>query len=280
MSVLRQAGALPPNPLDYDSMDYVNQLREGILEAYTGLVSGFKGTDKVSVLLPYVDSILELIHRCSLDEERTDAQMKLSFGLIGDLAEALQGSPQMKQMLLKPWIVQEPRTSTACRKRRTRPGGGLRRTSRPQSSCSSSSTRSPRPPRTRPPLLPRHRARMPPPRPLPRPRYRQQSPPPLTPPLRPQLLTLPLRLLTPLLLRPLTPPRHPVTMTIMITTGSARREIDRMLEPLEYGDAVSTTATRSKNSMRHASKYTTERTSPFLPLLSTSALVLLRSSSR
>jgi hypothetical protein len=27
-------------------MDYVGQLREGILEAYTGLVGGFKGTDK------------------------------------------------------------------------------------------------------------------------------------------------------------------------------------------------------------------------------------------
>ncbi|KAJ6598685.1 armadillo-type protein [Mycena sp. CBHHK59/15] len=110
MSVLRQAGALQPNPLDYDLMDYVGQLREGILEAYTGLVSGFKGTDKVSVLLPYVESILELIHRCSVDEERTDAQMKLSFGLLGDLAEALQGSPQLKQMLLKPWIAQELRT--------------------------------------------------------------------------------------------------------------------------------------------------------------------------
>ncbi|KAJ7075629.1 armadillo-type protein [Mycena belliarum] len=110
MSVLRQAGALQPNPLDYDLMDYVGQLREGILEAYTGLVSGFKGTDKVSVLLPYVESILELVHRCSVDEERTDAQMKLSFGLIGDLAESLAGSPQMKQMLLKPWIAQELRT--------------------------------------------------------------------------------------------------------------------------------------------------------------------------
>ncbi|KAJ7897980.1 hypothetical protein B0H14DRAFT_3424843 [Mycena olivaceomarginata] len=27
-------------------MDYVKQLREGILEAYTSLVGGFKGTDK------------------------------------------------------------------------------------------------------------------------------------------------------------------------------------------------------------------------------------------
>ncbi|KAJ7619396.1 armadillo-type protein [Roridomyces roridus] len=110
MSVLRQAGALQPNPLDYDLMDYVGQLREGILEAYTGLVSGFKGTEKVAALLPYVESILELIQRCSADEERTDAQMKLSYGLLGDLAEALQGSPQLKQSLLKPWIAQELRT--------------------------------------------------------------------------------------------------------------------------------------------------------------------------
>ncbi|KAJ7176413.1 putative karyopherin protein, partial [Mycena crocata] len=93
-----------------DLMDYVGQLREGIQEAYTRLVSGFKGTDKVAVLIPYIESILELIHRCSVDEERTDAQMKLSFGLLGDLAEALQGSPQLKQMLLKPWIAQELRT--------------------------------------------------------------------------------------------------------------------------------------------------------------------------
>ncbi|KAF7297087.1 Importin N-terminal domain-containing protein [Mycena indigotica] len=110
MTVLRQAGALQPNPLDYDMLDYVGQLREGILEAYTGLVSGFKGTAKVAVLLPYVESILELIHRCAADEDRTDPQMKLSYGLLGDLAEALAGSPEMKQMLMKPWIAQELRT--------------------------------------------------------------------------------------------------------------------------------------------------------------------------
>jgi importin subunit beta-1 len=27
-------------------IDYVNQLREGILEAYVGIVSGFKNTEK------------------------------------------------------------------------------------------------------------------------------------------------------------------------------------------------------------------------------------------
>jgi len=32
--------------LDFDLTDYVAQLREGILEAYTGVVTGFKNTEK------------------------------------------------------------------------------------------------------------------------------------------------------------------------------------------------------------------------------------------
>ena len=46
MNVLRQAGNLQPNPLDYDLIDYVNTLREGILDAYVGIVTGLKNTEK------------------------------------------------------------------------------------------------------------------------------------------------------------------------------------------------------------------------------------------
>lgn len=35
-----------PRQLDMDLLDYVGQLREGILEAYQGIVTGFKNTDK------------------------------------------------------------------------------------------------------------------------------------------------------------------------------------------------------------------------------------------
>ena len=52
MTVLRQAASIQANPLDYDSIDYVTQLREGILDAQTGIVTGFKNTDKGLFLLP------------------------------------------------------------------------------------------------------------------------------------------------------------------------------------------------------------------------------------
>ncbi|EGN91784.1 hypothetical protein SERLA73DRAFT_100127 [Serpula lacrymans var. lacrymans S7.3] len=109
MGVLRQAGAVQPNPLDFDLVDYVGQLREGILEAYTGVVTGLKNTDKVSLLLPYSQSILELIQRCLADDERSDSVVKLSFGLMGDLADCFPNG-QIKQLLLSEWIASELRS--------------------------------------------------------------------------------------------------------------------------------------------------------------------------
>lgn len=46
MGVLRQAGTLTPAPTDFELIDYVNSLREGILDAYIGVVQAFKNTDR------------------------------------------------------------------------------------------------------------------------------------------------------------------------------------------------------------------------------------------
>ncbi|KAJ6585082.1 hypothetical protein B0H19DRAFT_1108133, partial [Mycena capillaripes] len=92
-------------------MDYLGQLREGILEAYTGVQGHREGFVRVTVLFPYIESILELIQCCAMD-----AQTKLLYvSLIGDLAEAL---------LLKPWISQELRTSTRCYRNEQDPAVG------------------------------------------------------------------------------------------------------------------------------------------------------------
>ncbi|KAI8972612.1 ARM repeat-containing protein [Trametes punicea] len=108
MGVLRQAGSVQPNPLDIDLVEYVSNLRDGILEAYTGIVAGFKNTAKVDLLLPHVPSILELIQRCLADSERTENTIKLAVGLIGDLADAFPNG-QIKQYLLSDWIASELR---------------------------------------------------------------------------------------------------------------------------------------------------------------------------
>lgn len=48
--------------LDYDLVDYVAQLREGILEAYTGVVTGLKNTEKCA--FPYYLTISVLLIVC------------------------------------------------------------------------------------------------------------------------------------------------------------------------------------------------------------------------
>ncbi|CDO70451.1 hypothetical protein BN946_scf184999.g92 [Trametes cinnabarina] len=108
MGVLRQAGAVQPNPLDIDLVEYVSNLRDGILEAYTGIVAGFKNTPKVDLLLPHVPSMLELVQRCLADSERTENTIKLAVGLLGDLADAFPNG-QIKQLLLAEWIANELR---------------------------------------------------------------------------------------------------------------------------------------------------------------------------
>ncbi len=46
MIVLQQATSLRAPKSNYDMVDYVNQLREGIFEAYVGITQGLKGGEK------------------------------------------------------------------------------------------------------------------------------------------------------------------------------------------------------------------------------------------
>ncbi|TFY83967.1 hypothetical protein EWM64_g25 [Hericium alpestre] len=104
MTVLRQAASLQPNPLDYDSIDYIASLREGILEAHTGIITGFKNTPKVTLLLPYVPTILELTQQVLADENSGEPSEKLAFGIVGDLADCFPGG-EIKQYLLAEWLA-------------------------------------------------------------------------------------------------------------------------------------------------------------------------------
>lgn len=62
-----------------------------------------------TLLLPHIPHILELVQKCLADSERSDGVLKLSLGLIGDLADTFPDG-QIKQVLLAEWIMGELRS--------------------------------------------------------------------------------------------------------------------------------------------------------------------------
>ncbi|GAA5858585.1 hypothetical protein JCM8547_001375 [Rhodosporidiobolus lusitaniae] len=116
MKVLSQAGAMRADPTNYDLVDYVNNLREGILEAYTGIVGGAKTGGKVDLLLPYIASVFSFLHLSLTDQDRTEPILRSAIGLLGDLAEAFSNG-QLKEPLSSPWV------SEVLKAGRTKQGG-------------------------------------------------------------------------------------------------------------------------------------------------------------
>lgn len=53
MTVLAHAGSMRADPTSFDIVEYVNTLREGVLEAYTGVVGAYKGTPKGECRMRY-----------------------------------------------------------------------------------------------------------------------------------------------------------------------------------------------------------------------------------
>jgi len=86
MTILQQACAMKANEDDYDMIEYVNQLREGIFEAYTGIVQGMKNPTR---LLPFTEHMINFIREVHLDSEKSDAVTRGAVGLLGDLCDLL-----------------------------------------------------------------------------------------------------------------------------------------------------------------------------------------------
>lgn len=102
MGVLEQASAMKAESDDYDTIDYINSLREGILEAYTGIVQGLKADNRSDLLMPYVQNMIGLLQLIWMDKERSDEVVKAAIGLIGDIADSLE--VQAKPFLVADWI--------------------------------------------------------------------------------------------------------------------------------------------------------------------------------
>ncbi|NWH23813.1 IMB1 protein, partial [Grus americana] len=97
-----------PLQSDYDMVDYLNELREGCLEAYTGIIQGLKGDQEnvhpdVMLVQPRVEFILSYIDHIAGDEDHTDGVVACAAGLIGDLCTAF-GKDVLKLVEARPMI--------------------------------------------------------------------------------------------------------------------------------------------------------------------------------
>eukprot|EP01116_Phalansterium_solitarium_P013533 TRINITY_DN30919_c0_g1_i1.p1 TRINITY_DN30919_c0_g1~~TRINITY_DN30919_c0_g1_i1.p1 ORF type:complete len:857 (-),score=244.06 TRINITY_DN30919_c0_g1_i1:643-3213(-) len=104
MSMLQQASTTTVNPNDYDMVDYLNDLREGIFEAYTGIIQAL-ATDKTADpdFLPFVGHLIQFAQFVISDPNKSEAVCKGTVGVLGDLAAAI-GS-KVKQAVQTPVIT-------------------------------------------------------------------------------------------------------------------------------------------------------------------------------
>jgi importin subunit beta-1 len=88
-TVLQQAGQVAVTTEgNYEMIDYVTSLREGIVDAWDGCIVAMKSSGKTHLIGPYVESIFELLRVIQADTNRTEGLLRSSCGVIGDLAEA------------------------------------------------------------------------------------------------------------------------------------------------------------------------------------------------
>lgn len=91
MPMLQSAAELSAQPEanDDEMIDYTNQLRNGVLEAYSGIFQGFKSSPKTQLLLSYAPHILQFLDSMYLLKDMDDAVTRAAIGVLGDLADTL-----------------------------------------------------------------------------------------------------------------------------------------------------------------------------------------------
>ncbi|KAI0476222.1 ARM repeat-containing protein [Xylariaceae sp. FL0804] len=113
-TVLQQAATITASPEGpYEMFDYVSSLREGIMDAWGGIIGAMKISGKTQALQPYVQTIFQLLNIISQDMNRSESLMRSSMGVIGDLADAYPNG-ELAEAFRSDWVtamIKETRTN-------------------------------------------------------------------------------------------------------------------------------------------------------------------------
>lgn len=100
--LLLQASGTTAYENDDDMIDYVNQLRETILEAYTGIFQGLRDGNLLPLLVPHLNSVVTFLQMLAVDPNRDEPVLGRAVGLIGDISQMM--GPTMREELKKDYI--------------------------------------------------------------------------------------------------------------------------------------------------------------------------------
>ncbi|KAK9054920.1 hypothetical protein SSX86_025999 [Deinandra increscens subsp. villosa] len=79
---------------DEEMVEYGNQLKRSIFEAYSGILQGFKNS-KAEIMLPHAPHLLKFIEVVVKDANRDESVVRAVVAVLGDLADALGSNVKM-----------------------------------------------------------------------------------------------------------------------------------------------------------------------------------------
>merc|ERR1711879_342899 len=90
---------------DPDLIEFLNRLREAVLDAYVGIIQGLKDDNQAGLFLPYLKFLLEFIEYIWNDQTIDKKVVKNIVGIIGDIAVAFgRLDPKVKIALGQPIV--------------------------------------------------------------------------------------------------------------------------------------------------------------------------------
>lgn len=119
IATLNQASVTTVDKADYDMVDYLNELREGCLEAYTGIIQGLKGESSegtpsadLSLVQPHIMHIIAFLEVIATDQDHSESNVSNACGLVGDICSAFgaQVHPLLEKQAINE-LLQEGRRS-------------------------------------------------------------------------------------------------------------------------------------------------------------------------
>ncbi|QIW96366.1 hypothetical protein AMS68_001884 [Peltaster fructicola] len=101
--VLQQAASISTQQeTSYEMLDYIVSLREGVMDAWGGIIMAMRQGGKTQLLQPYVESIFMLLQQVSQDPNRTEALLREAIWV--SLAEAFPNG-EFSQFFRADWLT-------------------------------------------------------------------------------------------------------------------------------------------------------------------------------